>query len=230
MEEQLKETKIEEIKKQISDIVDLNNVEELIKNNEIEFINNDVRYRVKKPTFQQKKDAYNKKIEKFTKLLDEVDEEGKPKYKLEDDLKKSYLKRNINIDDMNVVGIGLSRKRDDLLFKLGEALKNKAPDNELSEFKNEIQAINNKINTIVIEKTKLLEFSIENQCLIHLYTYLTYLITEKYIQGKDLGEGNKEADIGWVKAWNSWEEFQNSDEMLLNQASYYTTLIGGMEH
>lgn len=223
------ELKIEEIKKQISEIIDLDMIGEFIKSNEAQFEYEGIKYRVKRPNLIQKQEAYQKKIEKFSKLLDAVDEEGKPTYKLEDDLKKSYLKRGIDIDALSTKFYNLGLKRDDLMIKLGEALKKKSPDEDCKILKTEIENINNEIQTLVIKKTQLLESSIEHQCLIYFYTYLTFLITEKYVQGKDLGEGQKESDPGWIRAWNTWDEFKIISETLLNQASKYTTIIGSYD-
>jgi hypothetical protein len=225
MEELTKESqeKLNEIKKMLDKSLNLDEVENLIKNNEIEFEYAEVRYKVKKPSFSQKQIIYKKRIEFYTKFLKDEN------YLLEKDLKAEYLKRNIDIDAMQTKIYNLQLQKESLYLKLGENIKNNASDPELQLLKNEIQKINSDIQIITIEKTNLLEMSIETQVLIQSYSYLTFLVTEKYIKGKDLGDGNKEPDPGWVKVWNNYEDFLASDEILINKSSFYTSLLVGRE-
>lgn len=229
MDEQKKEIEVKEIQKKISEIMNIDAINEILKSNEAEFVYKDVKYRVKKPNYQQKQETYQKKLEKFSKLLDEVDEEGKPKYKLEEDLKKSFLRRGIDIDSFSTKMFNLNIKRDGIMLKLGEALKNNADDLDCKTLKKEIENITSEIQEISIKKTQMFESSIESQCLVYFYTYLSYLLGEKYVVGKDLGEGKKETDLGWVRVWNTWEEFKQSDEGLLSRISYYTTLMSSAD-
>ena len=216
MDEQKKEAEVKEIQKKISDIMNIDSINEILKSNEAEFVYKDQKYRVKKPNYQQKQETYQKKLEKFSKLLDEVDDEGKPKYKLEEDLKKAYLKRGIDIDSLSTKMFNLNIKRDGIMLKLGEALKNNADDLDCKTLKHEIESITNEIQEVSIKKTQYLESSIENQCLIYFYTYLSFLLGEKYV---------KEPTENWVRVWNTWEEFKQGDEGLLSRVSYYTTLM-----
>jgi len=117
-EEQKKELEIKEVKDKITEILNIGEVEELIKSNEKIFEENDITYRVKKPDSKQKKETYEKKIEKFTELL------RNDKFVLEKDLKKLYLKRGIDIDGMTKKIREKINSRDDLMFRLGEAIKN----------------------------------------------------------------------------------------------------------
>jgi len=210
-EEQKKELEIKEVKDKITEILNIGEVEELIKSNEKIFEENGITYRVKKPDSKQKKETYEKKIEKFTELL------RNDKFVLEKDLKELYLKRGIDIDGMTKKIREKMNSRDDLMFRLGEAIKNKAPIPDLETFKKEIQSLNEEIQDLSIEKTRYLEASIEQQVMIHTYSYLTYLIGEK-----------KEGD-NWVRIWNSWDEFENDKDKIANRVSYYCTLMSSIE-
>lgn len=182
--------------------------ENMLKNNIIEFEYNKVNYRIKRPTFKQRQEAYEKQVEKRLELLQNS------KYMLEDDLKKLYKeKRNIDIDDIIKQINILENQKNNYQLKLGEALKNKVPENEKKVYKEEIKKIEDKQNLLSIKKTNLLEFSIENQTLIFVYSYLTYLITEK----KD---GNK-----WIKAWKTYDNFLNTDDNIINTISWYSGII-----
>lgn len=212
MEEQIKELKIEEIKKKVNELLKIDEVEELVKSNEKILEIDGLTYRIRKPTFKQKQETYQKRVEKFTELL------SNDKYKMEADLKTIYLKRNIDVDKMTAQVQSLMLKRDDFLFKLGDAIKNNAPDSDLQSLKKEIETLNLDIQSVVIEKTRLLEFSIEQQVLIYTYSYLTYLLAEK-----------KESENNWVRVWNTWEEFENDKSNLSNKFSYFTTMMNSLE-
>lgn len=218
-----KKEKIEEISNKLKDILNMNEIESLLKSNEIVFEEGDMKYRVRKPSFKQKQEAINKRVEKFTELI------KNDKYMLEEDLKVQYLKRGIDIDGYTKKIQQAMQERDRLMLKLGEEIKNKTDEKDWALYKEEIEKTNVDIQRYTIEKTKLLEFSIENQVLIYTYSYLTFLLGEKYLKGKDLGEGNKEPDPGWLKVWNTWEEFQNEKENLINKFAYYTTFLTSIE-
>lgn len=201
----------ENIQKEISEAVDVYKIEDLLKSNEYEFNVKETTYKVRKPTFKEREEAFQKKLEKYMSLLKDDN------YVLENDLKKLYLKKGVDIDALQKIIDNKIRERDNFMLKLGEALKNKSPDNELEIIRKEIDEITTDINNKSIERTNLLGPSIENQCTIYFFVYLTYLVTEKKVEEK------------WVRAWNSFEEYQKSSSELVNRASFYASLIGGTD-
>jgi hypothetical protein len=78
----------------IRDILDLSEMDDLLKSNEKIFDMDGITYRVRKPNNKEKREVYQKRIEKYTELL------NNEKYSLEEDLKKSYKRRGIDIDAM----------------------------------------------------------------------------------------------------------------------------------
>jgi hypothetical protein len=207
--EEIKNEALEKIKAEIGSQVDLNNIEELLKKNEIEFEFLGTKYRVIKATFQQKNEAYKKKLEKFTELLQDS------KYMLEEDLKAIYKKRGIDIDAITQQMTTIETKRTDLLYKLGEALKNKASEDDLKTLKNEIIKLQEDQQMLSIKKTNLLQASIESQSLLYTYQYLTFIVTQKLVNEQ------------WVKAWETFDEFLNSPDTLVNTASFNASIIIG---
>jgi hypothetical protein len=206
----------EVIQKEINDAVDVFKIEELLRSNEKEFKFKGINYKVRKPNFEEKQEAFQKRLEKYMALLKD------DKYMLESDLKKLYLKKGKDLDDMQKKIESTIKERDQVMLKLGEMLKNKAPDNELIIFRKQVEEITKEINDLTIEKTNLLGPSIENQCTIHYFVYLTYLITEKevIIEGKE---------PTWEKAWKTFDEYNKDDPKLVNKASFYASIIGGTE-
>lgn len=211
MENEQKEMKIEEIQAKINDILDLNEMEALIKSNQVEFDLEGKKYRVCKPSFAQKQEVYSKKSEKFIELL------RNDNLVLENDLKKMYFKKNIDIDKMTRELQAKIQVRDGLMLELGKAIKEEKADFELKNYKVEIEKLNSEIQAASIYKTQLLQFSIENQVLIYTYSYLTFLTAEK-----------KEGET-WVRVWTNYEDFKNDKENLVNKFSYYVTMLTSIE-
>jgi hypothetical protein len=204
-----KEMKIEEIQSKMNEMLNMGEIENLIKSNEVEIEVDGVKYRVRKPTFAQKRATYDQKVKKFTELIQNSN------FILEADLKATYLKRGVDIDAMQTQMAEKTAIRDSLMFQLGKAIKDQASDMDLKGFKEQINAINSEIQTISIKKTQLLEYSIENQVMITTYSYLTFLTAEK-----------KDGD-NWVPVWNKYEEFLNDSKNLANRFSYYVAMLTG---
>lgn len=197
------------IKNSINKSIDLNKIEEMLSHNNLEFEFENIRYRIRKLTYKEKQLAYEKQVEKITELL------SNSKYDMEEVLKEKYKKKGVDINAMDKQVMTLETKKHQYQLKLGELLTKKAKDSDLEVFKDEISKINEEQMGISIRKTNLLQYSIEQQALIHVYSYLTFLITEKY-----------ENDV-WMKAFNTYDDFINSSEELINKASAYATLVIG---
>ena len=197
---------LEEINLQVKDALDKDFIEDVTKNNVCEFTYNDIKYRVAKINYQQKQDIYKERVKKFTALLKDHE------YFLEKDLKKMYSERGIDIDAMTKQIINLGNKKTALQIKLGEALKKEASDADCLALKKEIESIEQDQRAVAMEKQTLLEFSIENQVILHMYNYMTYVISEKLVQDK------------WVKAFKSFEEFMQSDEELVTKLAFLITM------
>jgi len=213
---------IAKIKDSVKDIVDVDAIEDLIKNNEIEFEYKEIQYKVKKPTFKQKQETNEKRISKYTELLKD------PNMLLENDLIDLYKKRGIDINEMNKQYDSIGKEMDSYMFRLGKAIKEKKPNKDLEIFKTELNKLHSQQQEINMKKAVLLDTSIQSQVNIYIYTYLAFLVLEKLEKGKDLGKGNKEQDK-WVKAFDKYDTFINQAEPLVNTAVYYVSLISKNE-
>ena len=219
-EKKVEETKmnnetITKIKEDVEKSIDLSKIEEMISKNEIEFFNNGTKYRVRKTTYKEKQQAYQQQVEKTMELLDN------DAYMMEDMLKDKYKKKGIDIDKMTQQMTGLEIKKTDYQLKLGKLLKEKAQEKDLQTYRNEIIKIQEEQLLISIKKTNLLQYSVEHQTLIYVYSYITYLILEKDEATDD------EKEDKWVKAFKTYDEFANSEEKLINEASAKAALIVG---
>ncbi len=207
MEEQDKS--VGEVKEILSESINMNKVEELIKSNITEFEYKGETYKTRLPSFKEKQKAYDMKVIKFTELL--ADE----KYKLEIDLKKMYKKRGIDIDMMTAEFNTLETKKENLENQLGPLLKEGKSPEDCKELGKAIDEIKGEQYSISIKKTNFLQYSVESQVLIYVYRYLTYVVTEKKVEDK------------FVPAWSSYKDFENSSEELINKASFNASLLIG---
>ena len=205
------EKDVDRMKKSIDKLIDSDMVENIITDNKIEFEYLNQKYRVSKPSFKQKTDANRKRMVKFTELL--RDEQ----FLLEKDLRELYKKRGIDVDEMDKKFQSLEKEKKEYLNRLGKAIKDKKPDNELQIFEDEIKKIYENQQQLAMEKTILLDSTIETQVLVYTYSYLTYLLTEKYVDEK------------WIQSWNSYEDFINEEESLVNVAVFNASLVSKNE-
>lgn len=186
----------EEVKKQI----DLSMVEELLKSNSNEFESNGIKYRLRKPTFKERQELYQARLKKYTELL------KNETYLLEDDLKKVYLQRGIDLDQFIKDINSLEEKKQKVYLKLGEAVKQSAPVEELELFRKEIEDFTNEQQLLSIQRQQYLEFSIENQVMLYVYYHAVSLVAEKFLDEK------------WVRVFASYAELESFDNQdLLSQ-------------
>jgi len=202
---------VAKMKKQVNEIIDLDMVENLLGNNQLTFEYNSVHYRVNRPSFKQKQLANEKRIQKYTELIQKDD------YLMEKDLRKIYKKRGMDIEELEKQFDLMEKNKEKYMYQLGDMIKQKKPENELKVIRDEIQKIWDEQQKKTMEKAVLLEASIENQTLTYIYSYLTFLITEKK-------EGEK-----WVPAWNSYDAFMNSPEKIVNMAVFHASLVSKNE-
>lgn len=208
------ENKEKNVLEDIKKAIDLDEIENILIKNEIVFEHNGKKYRVQKPTQKQKSETYQSQVKKYTELLQDKS------YMLEEDLKKQYKSRGIDIDKMNKDLLELERQKHDCKFKLGEALEKKLPMSEIKNLRDKIDDLKVQQQKISIKKTALLETSIEQQSLLYGYSHLAYLLAEVNISKE--GEPEK-----WEKLWKSWKEYENEkDEKLLYLVTFNSTLIG----
>lgn len=204
---------LEEVKQKAKEVMEKIDVEKVLDNNSVEFEYKGTTYKVRKPTYKEREEVNLKRAEKHSYLLTAKNEDGSFKYLSEKDLIKIYRDRGIDIEGLDKK-IDLLRQREkDYLLKLGKGLKEKSNEAGLDSYRKEIESLRERINEIVLEKTNLMSCSIEQQVLLFAYSYFSYLITEKKVDGK------------FVKAWNTYEDYLNEEEDLTNLVTSYVSLL-----
>ena len=109
----------------------------------------------------------------------------------------------------------LEYKKQDYQMRLGKLLKDKSPDKDLKTYRDEIVKITDKQYALSFRKTSLLQYSIESKTMVHVYSFLTCLITQKKIKEE------------WVQAWKNIDELEKSDEELITKISIKASLLIG---
>lgn len=209
--EENKQEIIEKVQKEVNELSNINFTEDVIRNNKIEFEYEGIRYRIRKPTFQEKEKTNQERIKKYIELLKD------PNNLLERNLIKLYLDRDIDIKEMQTKLENLAKQRNDFAFRLGEAIKENKPQDELEIFKKEIEKIIVEQQTISIEKTLLMDAAIESQVNLFVFTFLGHLITDREIKNGDT--------LIWTKAWDNYAAFMNEPENLVNRVVWNVTLV-----
>lgn len=199
--------KIDIIKEQINKVMDADLLEKVIQDNKLEFTQDNVTYRVTVPSYEQKQVANEKRLAKYLELL------KNPNIVMEEELRKLYKAKGVDIDAMDKQFNALGKKKEDYMYKLGAGLKEKKADAELQIYKDEIEKITREQQEVAIKKTTLLEYSLEHQIMIYVYAYLTYLIAEKKVEEK------------WVPVWESYESFMKDKTLLVNTVTFYASLL-----
>lgn len=207
MNEQEKITKNELAKKQLkilSEIEDSMKMEAVVKDNKIEFKSGDKTYRVRKPNFPERHDMQKVRRLQYLKLIKD------PEMLFRKQWVKLYKEKGIDINKME----------DDIKRKQGEIealllrLVKVQDDTTVKKLKDDILKLRSEQYDLTIEKTDLLQYSIEDQLLLHVNTYTTYLVFERK-------EGDK-----WVRTFNAFEEFQQcSDDTLMAKAFEFVSCL-----
>lgn len=190
--------------KAINELEETTKLESVVKDNKVEFKEGEDIFRVRKPTFLETQEIGVIKRKKYINLVDDGS------YLFKKQWVEKYKSKGIDVDKMED---DINRMQDDikkLLLRLAEAKDKK----EVSKLKEEILKVRDKQCNLSMEKTDLLSYSIEDQLLIHVNSYTTYLVLEKKVGDK------------WERYFKSYKEFSESEKWnLVNKAFYYINLL-----
>ena len=197
----------ENLAKEIGELEQMSDVENMIKDNEIKFKleGRETNYRVRMPIYEEQRE-----LEKFrrVKYLEYIQDDS---IKTEKQWKEIYLKKGIDINEMEKKVCLLNRSMQDKLLKLAETNE----EIRVEKLKVEIIKIRKEIAETQIEKTDLLSYSLEDLLMVEVSSYITYLVLEKLNEDKQ-----------WVKVFESYTECaKTQDSALFNKAFYYSSFL-----
>jgi len=210
--DQIKKEQIhdEEVKKILDEMQEeylIDKTYELIKDNKIEFEYDDKSYRVRLLNAKEKDELDMIRRKRFGQLLKDQD------ILLEKDLIIAYQERGINIEEIDEDIKKLNAQIDDQNYKLGEALSKQPGDIILKTYKDEIVRLTIKIRELVIQKSHLLEYSLENQLQNFVAQAISYLCLEEKVENE------------WQRVFYSLDDFLKQDDRLINIVGMYSMYL-----
>lgn len=190
--------------KAMQELEDSVRLENIVKDNKIEFKSGDKSFRVRKSNLEEQQEIDDVRRKKYLELV-------------RDD---SYLFRKQWIETYKKKGIDISKMETDMkriedetrrsLLRLAKTTDKKG----IGELKDQILKLRDQQYVLSIEKTDLLSYSIEDQTHIHAKSYNAYLILER-----------KEKDK-WVRHFKDFEEFQKTEDSdLVSKLFYYFDVL-----
>ena len=207
MDKEKKQEKVvmaKEALKAMQELEDSVRLENIIKDNKIEFKSGDRTFRVRKPTLEEQQEIDNVRRKKYLELVRD------DSYLFKKQWIETYKKKGI---DINKIDTDIKRIDDELrrtLLRLAKTTDKKG----IGELKNQILKLRDEQYALSIEKTDLLSYSIEDQTFIHAKSYTAYLILER-----------KEKDK-WVRHFKDFEEFQRTEDSdLVSKLFYYFDVL-----
>lgn len=183
--------------------------EEMLKDNKIPFEVKGVHYRIRLLNLREKEELDSLRRKKFGQLLQD------PDLMIEKTLIKVYKEKGIDISEIDNKINKLESEIHNKKLALGESLAKNHNQSVLSaEDKTLVKLIEEK-GILTIQRSTLLEYSIENQLLNFVAEVITYLSTEiENSEGK------------FVRMWKTLEDFRNcEDTELTDRAGVLSTLV-----
>lgn len=193
-----KQKQAEEFAKTLGNLENVDEVENMIKDNIIEFKIKDVKYRVRQLNFDE-----NSQLEKHrrTKYLEYVNDNSMRFHK---QWLKLYLAKGIDIEGMEQKIRDNIKIENKLMLKLAQS----ADKERVEDLKEQIIKVRTESALINIEKVDLLSFSIEEQLMVAVNSYYTYLSLEQLVDEK------------WERVYKSFEEFNKSPNTTLTTRAF----------
>jgi len=178
-------------------------IENIIKDNKIEFIVDDKTYHVRKPNGTEKLEIERERRKEYLRMI-------------QDD---TYLFKKQWIEKYKAKGIDIQAKENQVKLLYGEIEKTllrlagvKEP-KDIDMLKAEIEKLRDEMHGISIETTNLLSYSIEEQLLLHTTTYTTYLVFEV-----------KENE-NWKRVFDKYENLIKAEDKATELAFYYINYL-----
>ena len=191
--------------KTLADLEGMSEIEKMVKDNKIPFDIDNVKYRVRQPSFEEQKELETHRRTKYVEFMND-DSMMFQKQWIE-----KYKGKGIDIDAMENKIREKEKEKNQLRIKLTKTSEKTRVD----ELEKEILALMGEQAEINIEKTDLMSFSIEDQLMVAVNSYYTYLVLEKLVKVKD-------KDNQWVRVYKDYDEFSKSiNSILLNKAFRY---------
>ncbi len=215
MTEEIKKEKVflaKEALKAMQELEDSVRLENVVKNNKVEFKSGDKSFRVRKPNLEEQQQIDDVRRKKYLELVRD------DSYLFRKQWVEAYKKKGVDIGKIETDMKRIEDETRRLLLTLAKTTDAKG----IGEIKDQILKLRDELYVLSIEKTDLLSYSIEDQTFIHAKSYTAYLILERKI----LNNTTKDCKDKWIKYFKDFAEFQKSeDQNLIGKLFYYYDIL-----
>lgn len=213
MNEKEKMEKKEQAKKTLKILTDLEEsikMEAVVKDNKVEFKSGDKTYRVRIPNFPERNELQKIRRVKYLELV------RNDKMLFRKQWVSLYKEKGIDINKMEDDIKVKQSEIEALLFRLVKVQDDKS----IKTLQDDVLRLRSEQFDITIEKTDLLQYCIEDQLLLHVNTYTTYLVLE-----------TKEKE-SWVRYFENFENFEKctDGDLMAKSFEYISILIYGDDY
>jgi ribonucleotide reductase alpha subunit len=187
----------------LAEIEQTTQMENLVKDNKIEFTVEGGIYRVRKPSFIERQEIDTARRKKYLEFINDASFFFKRQWV------DKYKAKGIDINAMEQKIKSYQGEIESVLLRLAVAVEPK----DVEVLKKEIYKIRDEQFSLSIEVTDLLNFSIENQLTVFVNSFTTYLVLEKKIEDN------------WKKVYENYDEFMKSNDKCIEQAFLYINYL-----
>jgi len=184
----------------MQDLEDSVKLENIVKDNKIEFKSGDKMFRVRKPNLEEQQEIDDIRRKKYLELVRD------DSYLFRKQWVDTYKKKGVDIIKMETDIKRIEAETKQLLLRLAKTTDKKI----IEDLKNQILKLRDEMYAISMEKTDLLSYSIEDQITVYAKSYAAYLALERKDNDK------------WVKHFRDNEALQKSEDTdLVSKLFYY---------
>ena len=189
--------------KALGEIEDTVRMENLVKDNKIEFKIDDKLYRIRKPNFVERQEI---DIIRRKRYLEMITDET---YLFKKQWVEKYKAKGVNLSEKENRISALQIEIKDTLLRLATA----EIATDVDQLKKDVLRFRDEQIKLSMEIAELLSYSIEDQMLVYVNGYTTYLVLEV----------KEEQD--WKRLYDTYEAFKKSESPVINQAFYYMSYL-----
>ena len=187
----------------LAEIESTTNMENLVKDNKIEFVVADKTYRIRKPSFVERQTIDTARRKEYLRLI------ADDSYFFRKTWVTKYLAKGIDINAMENKVKLYQQEIESVLLRLAVAVDPK----DVDTLKKEIYKIRDEQFSLSMEITDLMAHSIENQLLVFTNSYTTFVVLEEKV-----GEEYK-------KLFENYADFMASDSKVIESAFMYINYL-----
>ena len=189
--------------KALSEIEETVKMEDIIKDNKIEFAVEDKIYRVRKPERIEKSEIEQARRKEYLKMISD------DTYLFKKQWIEKYKAKGINIEEKETKIKLLYAEVEKALLRLAVVVEPK----DIDLLKKEVEKLRDEMHSISIEVTNLLSYSIEEQLLLHTTSYTTYLVFE-------IKSGEQ-----WKRVFSAYDDLLKAEDKATELAFYYINYL-----